>query len=679
MKLDRRQIIVGVTTSCVAVVVGCTDRLMLPDELWSKWQRDWRWMETLARRRDWKMTPLWIAPPASEAAVAAVEARHGLRFPTQLRAVLTERAAAVHFGWNIPFHLVPLISSDSFVRMGGLRGRVWDLDTIDRYAIPNFVNWRRHMARRDISEAPNRPEMWENQFPIAELLNGDALTIDISQPDGPHPVRYFSHELEGMHYHTLAPDFFSFITAYSALGCAGGEQNDWFRFVAGEVPSSRFLDVSGEGAETWLAWLAADPNLVGPDEPPPSVVERTPADRALLDAARSNSAPAVTAALARGARPNVIYNVDWHIDKGGWNRQFCTPLNYAARFDDIALMERLVKSGATINTRRSILADAIVFSTRPTIEWLITHGARLNGWKEQREWPLHALINWHGDPDKIERIRASTQDLFRQNGLHLPDLDLDQPKSIDKMEYLERLELLLRSGANPDARWDNGITMLMWGGVRTAERLLAYGADVNARDHHGQTALHWAQTPEKARLLVANGGRINALSEPPADDGQSVANTPLQIQLALESHKPAGMVDTLLELGADPRVRDGNGRNTLAYCYSKSTFERMRSLGLDPLERMPDGGTLLHRYGVSAFSDPGFLEHLLDLGIRINDTDDDRQTFLHRLATMPETIPAAQLQQVIALGADKSIEDKAGRRAHDLAPASKTELRDVLR
>src|SRR5262249_9442313 len=87
------------------------------------------------------------------------------------------------------------------------------------------------VAEVDISEEPNTPEMWEHQFPFADLMNGDMLTIDVSAPEEPHPVRYFSHDLEGLHGRAIAPDFLTFVTEYAKLGCAGGTHDDWFDFV----------------------------------------------------------------------------------------------------------------------------------------------------------------------------------------------------------------------------------------------------------------------------------------------------------------------------------------------------------------------------------------------------------------------------------------------------------------
>ncbi|WP_395712699.1 SMI1/KNR4 family protein [Reyranella sp.] len=145
-------------------------------------------MEAHARRRGWKVTPLEIALPASEQQVAAVEAAHGVTVPKQLRDLLTGYSSAIRFGWRIPSHLQP-VGEFSSLTSGGLRDAIWDLAHIDKYAIANFRGWRRHRGENSgPSEEPNSPNMWEHQFPFADLANGDMLTIDV-RSDAAQPVR----------------------------------------------------------------------------------------------------------------------------------------------------------------------------------------------------------------------------------------------------------------------------------------------------------------------------------------------------------------------------------------------------------------------------------------------------------------------------------------------------------
>lgn len=226
-------------------------------ELWQGWIEAWRDMEAHALRRGWKVVPLEIAPPASEQRVADLEAAHSLAMPAQLRDLLTGWSSAIRFGWRIPSHLRPA-GDFSSLTSGGLRDTIWDLAHIDRYAIANFRNWQRHYADHSgPSEEPNSPDMWEHQFPFADLINGDMLTIDVRSTTT-QPVRYFSHELEGLHGAAIAPDFHAFVTEYSALGCAGATHDDWFAFCPTRPDGHRYLAAQTPAGRAWIAFVARD-------------------------------------------------------------------------------------------------------------------------------------------------------------------------------------------------------------------------------------------------------------------------------------------------------------------------------------------------------------------------------------------------------------------------------------
>lgn len=654
-------------------------------KLWTGWQADWRWMEAIARKRQWDVTPLWIAPPASAAAIAAVEQRHGLRFPAQLRAVLTELSAQVRFGWYIPAHRQAL-ERENMPYGSGIRGAIWDLAAIDESAIPNFLGWKRDLAQRDISEAPNRPEMWANQFPFAVLPNGDMLTIDMSKPEPTQqPVRYFSHDLEMIHGLALAPDFYSFISVYAKIGCAGSEWWNWMRFGEGIKDDTFYLSAQTDGAKAWLAWLAKDPAKTEPDEPPATIVEATPADRALLEAARVNSLEGVAAALAAGAQPDCIWNADWlaefSLEDMRYGEDFSTAVTYATRASHIEMLALLRKAGASAGTRRLAMTDAMERGSLEAVHWLIANGARANGWQHDRIWPLHMLVTRRASArhQSFEEYKAALSNPKMTRAQY----ERNAPRAIDHATYVAMLEALLKAGAKPDAPWDNGITMLMYGDAVTGKWLLTYGASVHARDANGWTPLHWARTPEKVDMLVAHGAPVNARATPRPEDEHPLPYTPLQAKLLQGRAEDMAVVAALLRHGADPNHRDGAGRSTLAYCTKLEGLKLILGYGLDPKERMPDGGTLLHNLARmtstrAAFPEEvAFFNTLLSLGIDINAVDDKGQTMLHRMA---ERINEARdIAFYLASGADKTIKDKSGKRAFDLVPKSLKPVRELLK
>ena len=547
-------------------------------ELWAQWETDWRRMEAIARRRGWKVTSLAVSPPAPAACLRRLQAAAKQPLPPQLRASL-RHSARVAFGWRVPSHLHAMAREDMPTSSAN-GGAIWDEADIEE-AASGYLKWRHTLAEAEPPAGPSGLAVdWDLLFPFYRLPNGDFLAIDAA-PDGPQPVRYISHELDMLHGSVLAPDFFSFVTGMSKLGFAGTEWASWLRFG---VPDGEAFDLraDSEGGKTWLAWLKRDPARPAANEPPPSVVERTAADRALLLAARAGDLGGVQAALASGAVPDAIWSDAALMEYSFWEDRYATALTYAVRGGNELMLDVLLAHGASPDTRRLAVGDAVEAAPPAMLTRLLALGARVNGWKGDRHWPLHQLVTQRA------RSVAPTREDYEARMQAEQAAWGDWGATAESLGHRQqqRLDLYLTP--------DDYVTMLARGDAATVRVLLRHGADVGARDSFGETALHDPRSPEIARLLVEHGADVNAAATPADGNSENLGRTPLHTALLMASYRGLESPKVLLELGADQMARDGNGRSCLCYGTDPNSMRLLETFGLDPLERLADGGTLLH-------------------------------------------------------------------------------------
>jgi Ankyrin repeats (3 copies)/Prenyltransferase and squalene oxidase repeat len=131
---------------------------------------------------------------------------------------------------------------------------------------------------------------------------------------------------------------------------------------------------------------------------------------------------------------------------------------------------------------------------------------------------------------------------------------------------LANVKLLLAKGADPSAGLSQAVT---FGYPEVVRALIGAGASVKATESSGINLLHWAaitNRPEVVPLLASAGTPINAMDQ--------FGYTPLMYAATID-FGDAKLLKALLKAGADPRIRNDQGRTALeqARFYRHSLLE----------------------------------------------------------------------------------------------------------
>ena len=332
--------------------------------------------------------------------------------------------------------------------------------------------------------------------------------------------------------------------------------------------------VDNEGAEVVAALLET-----GADINAGAGIEGTPLLHALSstywgrygrwetsDAAENGTLEVVRTLLEAGADPK-RWAMGFHIDWGwGW-----TPLHLAARSNpDPDAVSALIEAGAALDARsgtrdsegNSPLHYAAQNANPAVTAVLLDAGADVNALSRTARTPLHESAAYASDPAAIE--------------------------------------LLIEAGADENAHDANGYTPLhsaAWFNPRPeiATALIAAGADVNARDPEGRVPVdRRANYRTPLFMSVYRGGWLIGGQPMPTRGQVSVVEVLVRAGADLELTDGSGLTalhaaarwspfafPLLLRLGADPTVRDAEGKTPLDYAFETRALQ-----GLPEVRRM---------------------------------------------------------------------------------------------
>ena len=281
------------------------------------------------------------------------------------------------------------------------------------------------------------------------------------------------------------------------------------------------------------------------------------------------------------------------------DRRNWTPLHHAAFNQQVAIIQVLVKHGASLEAADSDgntpLHVAATSGSPDAIDVLLQAGAKIDAFNHHRDTPLlnaategsapavNALLKHRpamnvSDGDftplgiAVYRGHRDVVRLLIDHGANIESQDKNGYTALHVAVLAGKTDLvalLLTADAHVDSRSKRGATPLQLaaerGSVDSSSLLLQYGARVDTRDLHGFTALHIAASNGQADVvdfLLAHGADINSRTES--------GDTPL--------HWAAynGKIDAatlLLQKDANVNASDKDGNTPLHWAAAKGHVE----------------------------------------------------------------------------------------------------------
>ena len=246
----------------------------------------------------------------------------------------------------------------------------------------------------------------------------------------------------------------------------------------------------------------------------------------------------------------------------------------------VEMLEALLAAGADINAKTSYgttpLVEAISHPDPGIFRAFIAAGADTSALRKSGTWyrllPLSFVLDEHPAVKKIEMVVSAGAD---PNARDDDGYTLLHRAASDSDAAAENIMALVEVGANVDAVGGYGTPLhhaLEFRNFEVAKSLVKAGADPNVRDKNGHTPLMMAATgsAELLELLIDLGAEVNAK--------QNHDWTALHYAAA---HGDKDIIRVLISRGADPHVVDKDGRTPLEVASISSKLEgNAEALGL---------------------------------------------------------------------------------------------------
>ena len=178
----------------------------------------------------------------------------------------------------------------------------------------------------------------------------------------------------------------------------------------------------------------------------------------------------------------------------------------------LAALQELIGAGARIDAKaengNTLLMNAVHNDDPQVVKFLLSSGVDVNAKNEDEESAM-TIAARHGKGENLKTLieAGGTFDLKDEELNDLLGAAVDNPNAT------QAIKILLNAGANPDAKDQDGTSIVMLaaksGRADAVKLLIDHGADLNAVDNDGWTALMRADNVETVRVLIDAGADMS--------------------------------------------------------------------------------------------------------------------------------------------------------------------------